>query len=167
MDTSSRKENNIEKYRVDGMSLKRKTYKIAAAVHMVTDLIEDNEPIRWKLRQIAVELASDAHTLIHASAKDRVFIFSDFELLATEMMSFISIARSARMISEMNAEILLRELTGNTERMRTWTETGLYEVEGEISVGKSAVSFTLNENHFKAEPSLSFLQNSGSSFFLL
>jgi len=152
MDTYGQSQNNIEKYRVDGMSLKNKMDKIAAAIHMVTDCIEDNEPIRFKLRSLAVELASETHEFIYTPARDRGFVFSDIELVATEIMSFINIARSVLIISPMNAEILLRELSANTERMRAWTETGFYEVENAgASQIKPSVSFTLNESHFQAD----------------
>jgi hypothetical protein len=154
MDTNQNQQNSIEKYRVDGMSLKNKSDKITAALHMVTDCIEDNEPIRFRLRTLAVELASDVHALIHAPSRDRGFIFSDLELLATEIMSFLSIARSIRMISDMNADILLRELTTNTERMRTWTETGFYESE-EAGPAVTPIAFSLNEGHFKTEQKFS------------
>lgn len=167
MDIQSSQSNNVEKYRVDGMSLKNKMDKIAAAIHMVTDCIEDNEPIRFKLRSLAVELASEAHELIHTAPRDRGFIFSDIEIVGTEIMSFISIARSVRLISSMNADVLLRELTGNMERMRTWTETGFYEVEGgSIGIVPSGapVSFTLNENHFKTEQPPASNFPSSSSF---
>jgi hypothetical protein len=152
MDTNGQQQNNIEKYRVDGMSLKNKMDKIAAAIHMVTDCIEDNEPIRFKLRSLAVELASESHEFIYTPSRDRGFIFADIEIVATEIMSFISIARSVRIISEMNADILLRELSANTERMRAWTETGFYEVEnGDHTQPRTPVAFTLNESHFKTE----------------
>lgn len=152
MDTNGQGQNNIEKYRVDGMSLKNKMDKIAAAIHMVTDCIEDNEPIRFKLRSLAVELASESHEFIYTPSRDRGFIFADIEVVATEIMSFINIARSVRIISEMNADILLRELSANTERMRAWTETGFYEVEnGDRTQPRTPVTFTLNESHFKSE----------------
>ena len=152
MDTRNGQENNVEKYRVDGMSLKNKMDKIVAALHLVTDCIEDNEPIRFKLRSLSVELASETHEFIYTPARDRGFIFTDIEVVATEIMSFLSIARSVRLVSEMNADIVLRELTANIERMRTWTETGFYEVEntGFAPIG-SPVTFTLNESHFKVE----------------
>lgn len=152
MDTNGQQQNNIEKYRVDGMSLKNKMDKIAAAIHMVTDCIEDNEPIRYKLRSLSVELASESHELVYTPTRDRGFIFADIEVVATEIMSFISIAKSVRIISEMNADIVLRELSANTERMRAWTETGFYEVEnGDFSQPRTPVAFTLNESHFKSE----------------
>jgi hypothetical protein len=154
MDTHGQSQNNIEKYRVDGMSLKNKMDKIAAAIHMVTDCIEDNEPIRFKLRSLAVELASESHEFIYTPARDRGFIFADIEVVATEIMSFVSIARSVRIISEMNADILLRELSANTERMRAWTETGFYEVENsDFAQPRTPVSFTLDETHFKTDQS--------------
>ncbi len=152
MDTENKISNNVEKYRVDGMSLKNKTDKIAAAIHMVTDCIEDNEPIRFKLRSLSVELASEVHQLVHTPARDRIFVFSEIEIVATEIMSFVSIARSVRLISEMNADILLREMTANTERMRTWTETGLYEVEDQsFAQATKPVAFTLNDSHFSVQ----------------
>lgn len=149
MDTENKISNNVEKYRVDGMSLKNKTDKIVAAIHMVTDCIEDNEPIRYKLRSLSVELASEVHEMVHTPARDRGFLFVEIEIIATEIMSFLSIARSVRLVSEMNADILLRELSANTERMRTWTETGLYDASDQsFTQATKPVDFTLNESHF-------------------
>lgn len=155
MDTNTGSQNNVEKYRVDGMSLKNKMDKIAAAIHMVTDCIEDNEPIRFKLRSLSIELASESHQLVHTPPRDRGFVFADIEIVATEIMSFISVAKSVRLMSEMNADILLRELSANTERMRTWTETGFYEVEDPsfAQVSKPA-SFTLSDSHFTTDQAI-------------
>jgi hypothetical protein len=148
----SKEQNNIEKYRVDGMSLKNKMDKIVAALHMVTDCIEDNEPIRFKLRSLSVELASESHELIYIPARDRGFIFAEIEVVATQIMSFLRIAQSVRMVSEMNAQILIRELSGNMDRMRSWVETGFYETENSgFAQAGMATPFTLNESHFKTD----------------
>jgi hypothetical protein len=156
MDTQPNQQNNIEKYRVDGMSLKTKADKIAAALHLVTDCIEDNEPMRFKLRSLAVELASTSHALLYAPARDRGFVFFELELVATEIMSFLNISRSVGMITVMNADILLREIGANTERMRAWTETGFYETEtlgGATTPADNPPAFTLQDSYFKTDES--------------
>ena len=149
MDIQNGQQNNIEKYRVDGMSLKEKSDKIVIALHMVTDCIEDNEPIRFKIRTLGIELVSSTHMIIHTPAHERGFIFSDVELIATEIFSFLRLAKSIRLISDMNADILLRELSTNIERMRAWVETGFYETDAPTTTGGATANFTLNETHFK------------------
>ena len=85
-----------------GMSYS-KTQKLITALYMVTDIIDKDEPIRHKLRTLGIEIISD----IHNTPLARTVLASGVD----QVMSFLDIAFTMSMISEMNKNILVKEFT--------------------------------------------------------
>ncbi len=82
----------------------KKTEKLVAALYMVTDIIEKDEPMRLRLRTLGAGVISDinsteAHTKTGMSLSGKVM----------EILSFLEIASAIGMISEMNRNILKKE----------------------------------------------------------
>ncbi len=75
--------------------------KLSSAIYIVTDLVSDNEPLKWKLRQISLSLLSDT---------------SGYKLNISEnvykMISFLDIALAGNIVSEMNGSVLKYEFEG-------------------------------------------------------
>src|SRR5688572_20542906 len=68
-----------------------KTDKLITALYMVTDIIDKDEPLRKKLRTLGIDIISDINSLpLRALGK------------ISEVMSFLDIASSMNIISEMN-----------------------------------------------------------------
>lgn len=89
----------------------RKVLKLATALYMITDIMSEKEPLKWHLRHCAVDLLeSKGHEL-------RGTIERTIDILA--------IARIARAVSAMNADVLEAELT----LLHTATEAGEEEEE--------------------------------------
>lgn len=149
MDKDINTQNSIAKYEVNGLSLKAKSDKIVAALYMVTDCIADNEPMKFKLRSLGVELTSDVHELVHASAFDRQLVFSDVELAMSEIISLLSIGSIVSLVSEMNYSILNKEISLLMSRMRAWVETGIYTSEQVDLGGGDTPRFTLKQDFFQ------------------
>lgn len=87
--------------------VQQKSLKMAAALHLVTELFKDNEPIRLSLREQAVSLvllASDTSLTDTGDAIDQAHNVLDTTL------SFINVLETSRMLSTMNAHILVSEL---------------------------------------------------------
>ena len=77
-----------------------KTNKLITALFMVTDIMDKDEPLRHKLRSLGTEILSD------------VFANSGRSYLrVSEILSFLDIAFTLGMISEMNKNILYREFS--------------------------------------------------------
>lgn len=76
-----------------GEQIQAKIEKIVTAIFMVTDYIEKNEPIRPKLRAMCLDMIS-----------------SPTQVGANEIMAIINVAKTMGLISEMNGDILLREM---------------------------------------------------------
>jgi len=78
-----------------------KTDKLITALYMVTDIIDKEEPIRNKLRTFGTEILSDTISMTR------------FKLIKNiqGVLSFLDIAFTMNMISEMNKNILINEFT--------------------------------------------------------
>ncbi|OGJ01577.1 hypothetical protein A3G53_00520 [Candidatus Nomurabacteria bacterium RIFCSPLOWO2_12_FULL_44_11] len=78
-----------------------KTDKLVMALYMVTDIIDNQEPIRNKLRTLGVEILSDT------TSGTKLNLARNIQAI----LSFLDIAFTMNMISEMNKNILANEFT--------------------------------------------------------
>lgn len=98
----SQQESNI------GHTVLKKSERISAALYLVTGLLSDNEPLKWKLRDASLRLLAD---LYGSNADVSVaHVFYTKKSIAKEMHSLIEMGRLAGVISTMNATILGREI---------------------------------------------------------
>lgn len=79
-----------------------KSQKLITALYMVTDIIDSDEPIRNKLRTLGVEILSDINKISRAT-------LDKTEKKIQEILSFLDIASTVNIISEMNSSILKKE----------------------------------------------------------
>src|SRR3989344_8311042 len=75
----------------------KKKEKISSAIYLVTSFFDDKEPLKWRLRTLSTDLISER-------VKDK-------SSTAMEMLSLFSIAKTVGLVSEMNCDILIRELS--------------------------------------------------------
>lgn len=84
----------------------KKAEKLVSALYLVTDLIEDQEPIKHSLRRNAVSLLSSMNSLSQLDVKDRMAEIKHSLRLTTEILSLLHVALTAHLISLMNGELL-------------------------------------------------------------
>lgn len=87
----------------------RKAEKLTTALYMVTDIMSDKEPMKWKARETGVELLSDITVSSGAPTSERMSALRNVMKKIERVVSFLDIAQSTRMITEMNASVLKRE----------------------------------------------------------
>jgi hypothetical protein len=88
-----------------GLSLSyTKTNKLVTALYMVTDMMDVAEPLRTKLRFLGAEIISDINSV---NAQPRLYVVLYNKV--GELVSFLDIASTVGMISEMNKNILKKE----------------------------------------------------------
>ena len=75
-----------------------KTNKLITALYMVTDIMDKEEPLRNKLRTLGANIISDTYSIL-ANILPKI----------SEVMSFLDVAETVSLISEMNANILRQE----------------------------------------------------------
>lgn len=98
----------------------RKVSKISYAIYIITDLIKDNEPLKWTLRKTATEAVSLRNFL------DEKNVFNDLEKTLLELESFLDLASFAKVVSEMNSEVLRQEIKRLTLEIRNRAKEGVY-----------------------------------------
>lgn len=82
----------------------QKALKLATALYMVTDIMSEKEPLKWHLRERAV-------SLLEATDKDIMSVID-------ETLAILAIARIARAVSTMNADILETEYRSLSEAVK-------------------------------------------------
>jgi hypothetical protein len=90
-----------------------KTNKLISALYMVTDIMDEGEPLRNKLRTLGVEIISDMYLLVIQSPQKVESISLNLEkrikTRIIEILSFLEVSFTISLISEMNYNILRKE----------------------------------------------------------
>lgn len=96
---------------------------ISRALYLVTELIEKNDPLRHSLRTLSVEL------ILVSDNKQK-------NELAQKLVSLIKIAKETKLISEMNAGLILKAIGSNmatVDDVNTVSVTDVLEDDANIS----------------------------------
>ena len=88
------------------ISLNSKTNKLITALYMVTDIMDKDEPLRSKLRSAGADVLSDMHVIAYRTDSN---LMNRNVSRISEIMSFLELAATVRMISEMNCAVLKKE----------------------------------------------------------
>lgn len=83
----------------------KKVTKIASAVYLITDLIKDNEPLKWELRKNATVSMSFINF-----TKDMALSLKEIFSGLTSLHHLVELGKTYRLIGEMNANILEKEI---------------------------------------------------------
>ncbi|MEO8638046.1 MAG: hypothetical protein ABI430_04065 [Candidatus Taylorbacteria bacterium] len=119
----------------------RKVEKILTAVYLVTNLLPDSEPLKWRLRQRLGEVLSDI--LAFHAGKSEVEL--DRALAHTiESISLLEIANKGSLIGSMNAMLIRAELHRVLETIQSGNS------RKKIVLPASFFEVGLNENDVKS-----------------
>ncbi len=88
----------------------KKTEKITAALYLVSGLLNDDEPMKWELRDRGMELMNSSFTASSSMPVDRSSVIQSLFSSALETISLLNVARISNLISVMNHTILVREI---------------------------------------------------------
>jgi hypothetical protein len=90
-----------------GTLIAKKSERLVTALYLVTDLMEDEEPIKHGLRKNSVTLLSSMNNLSQHDVKDRLSEFRNSLKTVSEIISLLHVTVTTGIISEMNGEILM------------------------------------------------------------
>ena len=132
-----------------------KTNKLISALYMVTEIMDKEEPLRNKLRSLGTNIISD----IHSSNKGQD-IFNQINNRVSELLSFIEIASSVGIMSEMNSSILvkefneLRKLTVDTtpKKVENWLQEFMKENDNSETEVLKDNSFSKGHTNLSSHP---------------
>ena len=88
----------------------KKAEKITAAIYLISGLLKDTEPLKWELREKAVNLISSAIALNSIEPSDKNGILQSLFSVSLETLTLLNIASLVGLISDMNHSILRNEI---------------------------------------------------------
>lgn len=118
----------------------KKTEKIVAAIYLVSNLLKDKEPIKWKLRERSMSLMSSALVLNDELSFDKDLAIKDMFFDLSEILSTTSLANLSGLLSPMNYNILSSEL-----------EKVLKYLKDNFVIDREKNGYILSEKFFKED----------------
>ncbi len=140
--------------------VQKKTEKLVAAIYVVSNFIKDNEPLKWSIREKALELLELATLLNFVSLDERRAILRNHQSVASEIISLSGVARVSGLFSEMNHDIIKREFE---TLLRTIDES---EKKQETSVFAPDFFETKSLLERPSSPDVQYGQNSSAESFM-
>ena len=111
----------------------KKVEKILTALYLVTNLISDTEPLKWKIRKLGHDILSLTGTLKDRFGAQYDEVIRSFNSLVMEMVSLLEIGYISGLMSFMNAHIikdelikLVKEIIENQDRS-TYSKSFLFD----------------------------------------
>ncbi len=92
-----------------GNSISKKSERLATALYLVTSFLSDNEPLKFRLRALSLDLVQKSGSVRYGSTMSDRTLFEDTQRSISETLSLLELAFIAGIISEMNFTILKRE----------------------------------------------------------
>lgn len=89
----------------------KRTERLSTALYLVTEYLQESEPLRERIRTCALGLISDAHGLLLDAGMTKFSNEGDFVVGLIEIRSLVSLGLSTSLISSMNGSILNTEIT--------------------------------------------------------
>lgn len=104
------------------MFVHKKISKISKAIYVITDILENSDPIRMSLREASVYL-------LKKDKKNVLDFFKDTALHIQNLRSLLELASFNRMVSEMNVSIISKECDSLLELMFEQKELSFLDVD--------------------------------------
>jgi len=141
-----------------------KTEKLTSALYIITDFLSDKEPLKWKLRELALSLVFEANSL----TKDKKDFFGisglgrvSFEI--NNIIILLDVAYVGGAVSQMNFEILKQEYQNLSNLINTRLEENSFKrFVSDESLGSYTALVDNSANHWSQRnevstaPSVSF-----------
>lgn len=91
------------------IAMTRKSERLATALYLVTNFLPDNEPLKARLRTLALDLVRTAMLVKYGTTSDEVGAPESLRGIIAETLGLLELAFINGLVSEMNFSILKRE----------------------------------------------------------
>lgn len=100
-----------------------KTHKLSSVLYLVTNPLADQDPLKWRLRDLALQAVADISDLVASRSESRqIGIIETVVATFNRVISFIDIAVQNRSVSEMNLTILKQEYLQLRSKMESFRQ---------------------------------------------
>ncbi len=120
-----------------------KAEKLATAVYMITDIIDSREPLRWKMREEAMEIMSLTSTKVGDSSSRSGVLYRVLQAIE-RITHILSLAQNTKLISDMNTSIVMKEYADLKGKI---SDSWRNDIDGQ--------GLKLDQRFFKVDPLLS------------
>jgi hypothetical protein len=120
----------MENKKEQGVILLKKTEKISAALYLVTDLLEKDEPLKMSLREKSISILSNVQKVSENDITDIYVLYTATVSSIKAIMSLITITKLSGTISQMNADLLI----GAYQTLLTVFESKLPQLSEDIFI---------------------------------
>jgi len=114
--------NEITQKNTDFASIYNKSNRLAAAVFMVSNVMDKDEGLKTRIKNLSLELVSVSVNLKDISQSDAKKLITNLEKISFELMSMLDIASVSGLISKMNGEILKEEFQSFISELGKFSE---------------------------------------------
>ncbi|MBI2610175.1 DeoR family transcriptional regulator [Candidatus Giovannonibacteria bacterium] len=129
--------------------------KLTSALYRVTDLLLDREPLKWMLRERALEILTKALTLRIESPREHDQFSNFLENSSNEFFAALELASEGGFISGFNFELLKSEYlktleilhaSEGSQKLELFEETKTLETQSAVSIGQVAIGHAIGQN---------------------
>ena len=101
----------------------KKTEKVSSALYLVSNLLSEEEPLRWDLREAGMSLLNHSMSLIPPSHDSEKDVLETIQVFIIHILSKLQVCFIAGLISEMNFIVFKKELEHILQSIRERLET--------------------------------------------
>lgn len=91
-------------------NITKKPEKLASAVYLISGFFSDQEPMKWKLRNLASDLVMRSSVFKDGFSVEEKRTVLDIRKMILELTDLLSVARNAGLVSDVNHSIISKEL---------------------------------------------------------
>lgn len=121
----------------------KKIEKVVSALYLITNLIKDQEPIKWSIREVGIDLLSFNMNLKNVPFADRPMTLTKTIPCLLDLVSLLEVASFSGVLSNMNYSIVRNEVITLIKKID--------DKEREDFEGRH---FVLSKHFFEMDPSL-------------
>lgn len=114
--------NEITQAKSNFMDIYNRSNRLAAAVFLVSNLIDQNEELKTKIKKLSLDIVSMSVRLKDTNFYDAKKTITDIEKNSLELMSILEIASFSGLVSKMNGSILKEEFQSFISELTKFSE---------------------------------------------
>ena len=124
--------NTNEQKNIDFTNIYKRSYRLSAAVFLISNVINQNDELKTKIKNLSLNLVSASVSLKDTNLPDSNKTIGDIEKISLELMSMLDIASVAGLVSTMNASILKEEFQSFISELANFSHKS--EINKNVSV---------------------------------
>ena len=155
--------NEIVQKNSDFLNIYNRSYRLAAAVFVISNLMDQNDELRTKIKKLSLDLVSMSVNLKDTSFPNTKKLMIDIEKNSLELMSMLDIASVSGLVSKMNGDVLKEEFQSFILEINKFSE----RLEGDKNVSFDGIfkeSLVTNINNNLEKTNLRYYNEVGEMY---